>query len=236
MRNKSNRSIEAHFDTIFSRKEQCDYRFDPREMGVKDKKIVQSLLRYGLKGKKCLDVGPGTGRWLSFLRKQGASYLAAIDISEKSLERCAPLCTKTQKVDLEKDEFEFDSDYFDIVISFEVIEHLRTPDLYLSEICRVVKDNGLLLMSTPNIASFISRLRILLGILPVAIASDVTHVRFYRKKDIVTLFERFNLKPEFIPTSISLNPFNPKSKFCLPSMAATSSLDDSILFLAHVRK
>ena len=235
-RNRNTNAVEDHFDTIFSRKERIDYQFDLGKMGVKDRKIAQSLMRYGINGKKCLDVGPGTGRWLLYLSQQGASYLGAIDISTKALERCTPICNRIQKANMETDEFAFDSDFFDIVISFEVLEHLRIPNLYLSEMYRVTKNEGIIIMSIPNITSFISRVRMLFGLLPVAVASDPTHVRFYRQEDIIRLFERFHLKPQFISTSISLNPLNPKSKFRLPSTACTSSLVDSLLFLVHVRK
>ena len=227
--------VEDHFDRIISQKEQIKYQFDPYKMGAKDRKIIQSLTYFGISGKKCLDIGPGTGRWLSFLRQQGASYLAAIDITGPSLKRCSPFCSRMQKADLETEEFSFDSDFFDIIISFEVIEHIRNPEKYLSEIYRVANNNCLILISLPNITSFISRVRMLLGELPVAVC-DPTHVRFYRKKDINKLFKRFNMLPEFIPTSISMNPLTPKSRFRIPSNRIISTLDDSILIKAHIEK
>ncbi len=91
---------------------------------------ITCLLKYGIKGKKCLDVGPGTGRWLQYLKNNYTSYLSAIDISDESLSRCAKLCNKTQKADLETDKFDFESDFFDIVISIEILEHLKNPDSY----------------------------------------------------------------------------------------------------------
>lgn len=233
MMKKTSKTVEDHFNAIFSQKERSDYEYDFHKMGVKDRKIAQSLLRYGVKNKKCLDVGPGTGRWLMFLKQHGASYLGAIDIASQSLERYASFCTKTQKADLETSEFAFDSNFFDIVISFEVIEHLRDPAKYLLEIQRVTKKGGMVLMSTPNIVSLISRLRMLAGALPVAISSDRTHISFFRQKDIVRLLTPFDMKPQFIPTSISLNPFYSKSKFYIPSNKFISSLDDNLLFFVR---
>lgn len=227
-------AVENQFDSLFSEKPVIKYEFDVSKMGRKDRKIIQCLLEYGIKEKKCLDIGPGTGRWLQFLKNNGADYLGAIDISQESLNRCSLLCNKTQKAHIETDKFDFESDFFDIVISIEVLEHLRDPDNYLSEIVRVSKKKGIVLMSIPNIASFISRIRMLFGRLPVAVASDKTHVRFYRKKDIVKLLAPFNMRPQFIPTSISLNPFNPKSKIHIPSSNFTSSLDDSLLFKIQI--
>lgn len=51
----------------------------------------------------------------------------------------------------------------DLVIALEVIEHLFDTDLFLSEVHRVLKPNGFLILSTPNLASLPNRLRLLLG-------------------------------------------------------------------------
>lgn len=39
---------------------------------------------------------------------------------------------------------------FDVVVSFEVIEHLADPDGFLSEICRILRHDGAVILSTPN--------------------------------------------------------------------------------------
>jgi SAM-dependent methyltransferase len=227
---------ESHFDAVFSAKTHETFHFDLQSMGPKDRAIMAALREFDVAGKTCLDVGPDTGRWLTFLKQEGASHLAAVDISAESLERCASLCGQTQKADLEIEPLAFEPDTFDLAVSFEVLEHLRDPGHYLSELRRVVKNNGLLLISLPNMVSFISRVRMLLGTLPVVMASDPTHVGFYRQKDIVGLLAGFGLKPEFLSTSFSLNPLNPKSKLRLPPCGLLSGLDDSLLFKVRVNK
>ena len=84
-------------------------------------------------------------------------------------------------------------------------------------------------MSIPNILSFISRFRVLAGKLPTAVKSDKTHVKFYTKKELNKLFAPFKLQVEIIPTSISINPYNPKS-VRLVSNRFLSSFDDHLLF------
>ena len=78
--------------------------------------------------------------------------------------------------------------------------------------------------------SFSSRVRVVLGLLPTAIVSDPTHIKFYRKKDIIKIFSVFNIKLRFYSSSFSLNIFNPKSKFKIPTINFFSSLDDSLIF------
>ncbi len=224
---------EKHFDRVFLKKGQIDYQLDISKIGPKDRKIVQLLKYHGVKNKKCLDLGPGTGRWLMFLRQLGARSITGIDISDQAIEKCEPYCDEIKKIDIAKEPLGLPSNSFDIVISFEVLEHLLDPTIFLSEISRVMADNALLIMSIPNVLSLISRIRSIFGLLPVAIASDPTHVSFYRKKDIKNLFRKFDLNTTFVPTSISLNPINPKSRFFIPSFQMISSLDDSLLFFAN---
>ncbi len=234
MNTKKNR-LESQFDEMFARN-TLKYEYDIDKMGRKDRAIAHSLLSQGVDGKVCLDIGPGTGRWLGFLQHHGADCLNAVDISSKSLERCESMCEKTQKVDLETDKLDFVDNSFDQIISIEVLEHIRTPDNFFHEIVRVAKNGAMVLISLPNISSLISRLRLLVGMLPVAISSDPTHVGFYRQKDISRMLNLYGQKPHFIPTSISLNPFNAKSRFFIPSNNALSSFDDSIVFSFIVKK
>ncbi len=42
------------------------------------------------------------------------------------------------------------NDYFDIIISFEGIEHIKHPELFLEEIVRVLKPSGKFIISTPR--------------------------------------------------------------------------------------
>jgi len=44
----------------------------------------------------------------------------------------------------------FRNDTFDVVVSFEVIEHVPDHERFLGEICRIMKPTGTLLVSTPN--------------------------------------------------------------------------------------
>ena len=44
----------------------------------------------------------------------------------------------------------FDDDYFDVVVSFETIEHTLSPQAALAEFVRVMKPDGQLILSIPN--------------------------------------------------------------------------------------
>ena len=60
----------------------------------------------------------------------------------------------------------FSDQSWDIITSFDLIEHLTSPDRFLEEAFRVLKPNGLLIISTPNLADAYSRISLLLGHMP----------------------------------------------------------------------
>jgi len=58
--------------------------------------------------------------------------------------------TDIDQVHFERDQLPFEDEQFDVVVSYAVIEHLYSPEFFLSEIYRVLKKGGLVLLSTPN--------------------------------------------------------------------------------------
>lgn len=55
----------------------------------------------------------------------------------------------------------FDDATFDVCFSIEVIEHLNNPQNIINEIHRILKPNGMLFLSTPNVHSIAQKLRFL---------------------------------------------------------------------------
>jgi SAM-dependent methyltransferase len=70
-------------------------------------------------------------------------------------------------LDLNNDRIPYPDEYFDLGIACEVIEHLANPDNLLSEASRVIKKGGYFLISTPNLASWLNRILLMLGLVPI---------------------------------------------------------------------
>ena len=223
--------ISTHFNRVFSSLKSSNYSLvnPSSNLGYKDRTLIKILNDYGLSNKNCLDVGPGSGRWINFLKKK-TKNIYAVDISDKAIEINRKNCRKIFKLDFEKKKIPLKNDSIDLIICLEVLEHLRHPDHFLKEIIRLLKKDSIAVFSIPNILSFSSRIRVVLGLLPTAIVSDPTHIKFYRKKDIIKIFSVFNIKIKFYSSSFSLNIFNPKSKLKVPTISFISSLDDSLIF------
>lgn len=106
-----------------------------------------------LHGKIVLDAACGTGYGSSII-SETADMVYGIDISDEAIlyaeEHYSNSKIKYTKGSIEK--LEFPDKYFDVVVSFETIEHVdeKSQKVFLDEICRVLKSDGILIMSTPD--------------------------------------------------------------------------------------
>lgn len=105
-------------------------------------------------GERVLDVGSMPPVLLSLLHGDG--YQASgIDIDPSRVKLPEGLVgLPILKCNIETDRLPFDDGAFDVVVLFEIFEHLRIDITHtFSEIRRVLADNGRLLLSTPNLRS-----------------------------------------------------------------------------------
>jgi 2-polyprenyl-3-methyl-5-hydroxy-6-metoxy-1,4-benzoquinol methylase len=105
-----------------------------------------------LRGKTVLDAGCGAGYGADYLAALGAKSVLAVDIS--------PDAIAYARDHYRQDNLEYRvaslsaagtiSGKFDVIVSFEVIEHLPDPDLFLAEVSRLLADGGTFIVSTPD--------------------------------------------------------------------------------------
>ena len=128
-----------------SKKEEF-YEQNPYQGGIinlRHSKISKELKKLNRNFNRVLDVGCGQGRCLSIIKEQlGIKEAFGLDIRKNTLKDIERLGIKGYCLDLDNEKFPFGDKYFDLIISVEVIEHLYNPDLYLSEIFRVLKRGG----------------------------------------------------------------------------------------------
>lgn len=128
-----------------------------------------------------LDVAAGSGIAAGALREQGWD-VSALDISEELVEQIRSRGIDADLHDLSEGPLPFPDDSFAAVFAGEIIEHLVDTATFLSELRRVLAPGGVAVVTTPNLASFENRLRLLLGRYPMWVEyelSDQGHVRSY---------------------------------------------------------
>ncbi len=73
-----------------------------------------------------------------------------------------------------------EDNYFDAIIAGDLIEHLLDTDVFLEDLVRVVKPEGYLLITIPNMAWWRNRIRLLMGKVP----ANIGLVSFNHARDV----------------------------------------------------
>jgi SAM-dependent methyltransferase len=128
------------------------YRIAREFMLKRKRKMVRNSS--GLDKGIILDIGSGTGHFLSVMKK-GGWQVKGIEINDKARE-------------FSKAEFGLDvlpqgstgslpSESFDVITLWHVLEHIQDPFSYASEIARLLKSEGVCIVALPNCGSFDAR-------------------------------------------------------------------------------
>ncbi len=98
-----------------------------------------------------LDLGCNLGYGTSIISK-ASNLIIGVDVSNRAIES-ARSKYKESNIDFKLVDgkiLPFEDKMFDLVVSFQVLEHLVEYNNYFSEVKRVLKDDGIFLLSTPN--------------------------------------------------------------------------------------
>jgi len=129
------------------------------------RKILKILSNYKIK--RFLDIGCGD----IFLSKNiittcNIETYYGVDISENGVSEANLLGIKAKKLDINVEKLPYQDNYFDFILAGEIIEHLFDPDIFLSEVYRVLQKDGYFILTTPNLASWHNRIALMLGYQP----------------------------------------------------------------------
>lgn len=171
--------------------------------------VLKKIKEFGLKQESfILDVGTGFGIMSIALSKMGFRAWALDNENcfrnEKIKDIFEKYKVKFNVVDVTVNKFPFPDNFFDLVVSLAVIDHLdKSPKNYLDEISRVLKKNGHFILVTPNWSSLENKIiTVIKSTHPVSLISFYKsedkfkgHIREYTVKEIETLLKWSNLKP-----------------------------------------
>ena len=106
-----------------------------------------------VQGKRVLDISCGEGYGSALMQKHGAAHVTGVDLDDKIIARANRVYANDaltfQTADASRP-LPFADDSFDVVVSFETIEHITQHDLFASELARVLTPEGVLVISTPD--------------------------------------------------------------------------------------
>jgi len=146
-------------------------------------------------GERVLDVGCGEGRFAAELARAGAEVVA-VDVAEEPLRRAR---MRHPELDLRLIDaagpWELPDAAFEVVWAGEVIEHVLDTAAWLSEVRRVLRSGGVLLLSTPAHGR-LTLLRLALSRRAFAEHFEPRgdHLRFYARDTLSRLLEDFGFE------------------------------------------
>lgn len=110
-----------------------------------------AMALHWIKGKKVLDVACGEGYGSHLMATQAESVLG-VDVSKEAVAHAQKTYHHERLQYQVGDALSLDvaDDSMDVVVSFETLEHLAEHDQLLAEFKRVLKADGVLLLSTPD--------------------------------------------------------------------------------------
>lgn len=133
-------------------------RFNPYKTPWYSRKLLnEHLTRYNLaseyvKGKIVVEMGCGMGYGTYAMSQNGAKKVYGIDIDKSAIEFAIKNYNHSSITYLNESatKSSITANYADVVIAFEVIEHLQNPRELINEVLRILKPGGTFILSTPN--------------------------------------------------------------------------------------
>ncbi len=135
--------------------------------------VFELLKPYLKKEMHVIDFGCGQGAFSQRLVDEGM----IVDACDINTDQIKAKVNKKITLDLNKElDLNSFSEKYDVLIALEILEHLQNPWKYLSDCLKLLKDDGIILLSTPNISNFVSRLRFFMrGSLIAFEKTDLVH-------------------------------------------------------------
>jgi SAM-dependent methyltransferase len=102
-----------------------------------------------VKGKRVLDIACGEGYGTAALARAGAASVVGVDISQDVCDRARYKYNIDARVG-NAEAIPLPDESIDLIVSFETIEHLKSPERFINECARVLAPGGMVIVSTPN--------------------------------------------------------------------------------------
>jgi SAM-dependent methyltransferase len=204
------------FNLIKSREKKADfYPLSSLHNSLKTRlRFLNLVNKYRKQNDRHLNIGSGVSDYEVFLSRlpiklycveHPSSPVLNEDITKRNIQTTG---AQLSTVDITETRLPFEDNFFDSVSFLEVIEHLPIEKLpfVVSEISRVLKKEGYLYLSTPNLASLENRLllmfkaKLFLFIPQKKEETMFEHLRTYTNNEIRQVFVNFKIIEEIFFT------------------------------------
>jgi|DewCreStandDraft_4_1066084.scaffolds.fasta_scaffold79274_1 2-polyprenyl-3-methyl-5-hydroxy-6-metoxy-1,4-benzoquinol methylase len=138
-----------------------------------DSERIKKIIELTGTGEKILDIGCGVGIIGEKIKAKG-NIVYGIDFSKGAVKNAREKGIFAKVANIEK-EIPFKNNFFDGIVLGEILEHIFDTDRFLQNVRKKLKNNGYIIITTPNLATFGRRLLLLFGKNP--------HIEYYFRED-----------------------------------------------------
>lgn len=160
-----------------------------REVVANEEEALSKIAIKVPQGSLVLDVGCGSGMLGRFLSEHNECIVDGVDIDPEAIDLARPKYRNVFIANLEIDNLTklFKHATYDCIVIADVAEHLVHPEQLFEDVKKLLKPNGKLLFSIPNISHISAGLELTLGRFSYQRKGllDSTHVRFYSRQGFV---------------------------------------------------
>ena len=188
---------------------------------IRVKRGIRDLIAKHTSGSDLLEIGVNHGTQTVIYHSQFNSpgNLVGYDWSDFRHESVRDKI-QFERVDIETERFPADGESFDVVVCNQVLEHIKNIYTPLSEMWRVLRVGGMLVLSVPNLSCWHNCLLLSIGRQPTTIQIHGSHVRGYAIWDMTKfllhdgLFVLKELHGYGIPPLFKARAYGPLRTYC----------------------
>ena len=156
-------------------------------------------------GKRVLDVGCSSGYLARPLVAAGCTVVG-VEFDPAAAEEARSVCSEVLVGDVEAMDLPYDPASFDVVLCGDLVEHLRDPETFLARVRPLLRPDGRLVLTTPNVANWSMRLGLLAGRWRYTERGilDRTHTHLFTRKTLVEALERAGYRVDVLDFTVPL--------------------------------
>ncbi len=206
-----NKFVEKYFDKRNKEEEKIDLDSKhSRTLNIINKLLIFNKLNPIERNQKFLDIGCGDGSLVAHLNSKGIDAIGC-DIKD---------------LNFEKDIFPYKDKSFDYIILYSVIEHINNTNHLISEIRRMLKNYGILIIITPNFKYCFN-----------TFYDDPTHVKPFTNVGLENILKIYDFKNIIVkPWTVNYLDFIWKLPFCFFFCAYLLPFRNNIKYLPKFLK
>jgi 2-polyprenyl-3-methyl-5-hydroxy-6-metoxy-1,4-benzoquinol methylase len=151
-----------------------------------------------------LDVGCAAGSLAQCLSQKKHCSVTGVEHDRALAEKARLYCDRVYAGDVESEKLLVQiKGPFDAIVFADVLEHLRRPEAVLKAARRLLKENGAVYVSIPNVANWRLRFRLLAGRFQYTDTGilDQSHLRFFTRQSAAALLRSCGFQPVGMKTT-----------------------------------